>query len=565
MEDQAGNLYGTTIYGAGAVLAGVGVIDPTGMIVDAGTITAMAQAGAALSLGNVSGAGTLVVGVGATLQLQGNAAAGLLIDFAGGTGTLSIAGALPLAAIAGFGDGSTIDIPIAGITSASFAITEPNVGILTLDAGTQAVGELTLVGVSQGQAFSVTGAPGGTVLTTTINLQGGGGSNMRGVGPEAGGGQAGVISDFSFWQNLPIAAQQALATFQENVGGTSYVWSSPDGNFGPYQPGYANFGVLTDQNSVSAGSTVALPPGYDALLLQGSTPLRLTDGAGNNVLLMGNSANDTIVGNGPNDTLVGGAGGNSVIYASETATVLGGGNDSIISTSAMDHAISRHPPIGRSVVFAGGHRAGNVVNAVWQRFAGRRWAARARNGHGDGGRGRPPCSRRAWGEMQFLRRQRRADLVVGSPAARCAIVRRHRATAARSGADNSAEVNLREGGGGIGRYYRRQRRLCSSMAWRGADDGLSAAPAINGDHRLGGAERDLSPDIGASTVTAASGNLVWLVGAANDSLVASGGNETIWGANSTGDNVFQAGNGPVHDERRGWATTRSWAGQRQRA
>ena len=212
-----GAALGAITVDAGSVLAGTGVVDPTGQIVDAGTITASAGA-AALALGDVSGAGTLLVGVGATLQLQGSSAASLLIDFAG-PGTLSVAGALPLAAIAGFGDGAAIDLPISGITSASFAITEPNVGILTLDAGTQAVGALTLVGVGLGQGFSVTGAPGGTILTTTTNPQGGGGSNMRNVGPQSGSGQAGIISDFSFWQDLPVPVQQALADFQGDVGG----------------------------------------------------------------------------------------------------------------------------------------------------------------------------------------------------------------------------------------------------------------------------------------------------------------------------------------------------------
>lgn len=356
---------------------------------------------------------------------------------------------------------------------------------------------------------------------------------MRGVGPETGGGQAGVISDFSFWQNLPIAAQQALATFQENVGGTSYVWSSPDGTFGPYQPGYANFGVLTDQNSVSAGSTVALPPGYDALLLQGSTPLRLTDGAGNNVLLMGNSANDTIVGNGPGDTLVGGVGANSVIYAAETATVIGGGNDAIISTGDGPCNITTSAD-GRSIVFAG-PSSGNVVNLSGSDT----FIGAGGNGALDSvtAVGAATVFAPSEGLINFYGGSG-VDLVVGSTGT----VRMY------GGIGNGSVLwcgqatdAIYEGGGG-------------SAAVIGGSGGLfvqggAGAMSVYGGTGITVINGTAGPSqfvagFGASTINAASGNLVWLVGSANDSLIASGGNATVWGANSSGNNVFQAGSGP---------------------
>ncbi len=521
---------GVITIDAGAILAGTGVLDPLGSIADAGTITALAGA-AALSIGNVSGAGSLLVGVGGDLQLDGTAGASLLIDFAG-PGTLSIAGALPLAAIAGFGDGSEIAVPISGITSANYAQTAPNVGVLTLDVGTQAVGALTLVGVSQGQAFSVAGAGGGTIITTTINPSGGGGSSMRNMGPQSGSGQPGIISDFYFWQTLPVLVQQALALFQQDVGGTSYVYTSPDGSyFGPYQPGYANIAVVTDP---IAYSSVALPPGYDALLAQGNTPVRISDGAGNHVLLLGNSANDTVVGNGPDDTLVGGVGGSSVIYAAETATVLGGGSDSIISTANGPCNITTSG-IGRSVVFLGA-ATGNVVTLSGNDLL----VAVGGNGANDTihAVGTATIFAPSLGLMNFYGGAG-ADLVVGGGGTMEIVGGTGNGSTIWCG--NSAEVNYIGGGGSAEIIGGNGALFVNGGAGPMTVFGGTSVNVIEGS----AGPSEIVTGFGASTVTAASGNLVWLVGSANDSLVASGGNATIWGAGSTGNNVFQAGNGPV--------------------
>ena len=357
---------------------------------------------------------------------------------------------------------------------------------------------------------------------------------MRNVGSQSGSGQAGIISDFSFWQDLPVPVQQALADFQGEVGGTSYVWSSPDGSyFGPYEPGYANIAVVTDPPDTIEGNTVALPPGYDALLLQGDVPIHLTDGAGNHVLLMGNSASDTIVGNGPGDTLVGGVGANSVIYASEAATVIGGGSDTIISTESGACDITTSAS-GRSIVFAGASN-GNVIDLLGNDTL-----------IGVGGNatetvmaaGSDTIFAPSVGLMNFYGGTG-AELVVGSMGG---VVRMY-------------------GGSGNGSVL-----WCGPSSYADYYGGAGSAAIIGGDGTLyatGGAgamtvyggsgptyivgtpgPSEFVAGYGGSTITAASGNLVWLVGAANDSLVATGGNATIWGANSTGNNVFQAGDGP---------------------
>jgi hypothetical protein len=517
---------------AGAVLQGDGVLSAAGDIVDDGTLTALGETqGASLSFGNVSGTGTLLVGVGGTLLLQGSAAASLLIDFAG-PGTLSIASTIPQAAIAGFGDGDAIIAPVSGITGETYVPTAPNVGLLTLMAGNQVAATLTLVGIGLGQGFSVAGASGGTIVTTETTQYGGGGSTMTGGNDSSGGGQTGVISDFAFWQDLPDYVQEQLAAFQEDVGGTSYVYSSPDGSyFGNYQPGYANFAVISDPPSTVAGDVIALPPGYDALLAQGNVPLTLTDGSGNNALIMGNAANDSIVGYGGNDTLVGGIGGNSVIWANGQDTIYGNGNDSIITTLAPCDVTTS--ATGTSIVFAG--PAANTIALQGTDEL----VAVAGNGANDTvtASGSDTVFAPSTGLLTF-NGGAGTDVVVGDGSQ----------IQMTGGVGNgsslwcgtSSVVNYFGGGGSAA--------IIGGTGFLSVQGGAGALTLFGGTGNTvingeAGPSRFLVGE-GASTVTAASGNLVWLVGAANDSLVASGGNVTLWGANSTGDNVFQAGSGP---------------------
>jgi hypothetical protein len=527
-DSQAGDI----TVDPGAVLQGAGVLNAQGQIVDQGTITALVTGPrSVLALGDVTGSGTLLIAVGATMVLQGSADSSLLIDFAG-PGTLTVAGPIPQATIGGFGDGDMIDIPISGITGATYAETAPNLGILTLDAGNQAVAELTLVGVGIGQGFSVTGAAGGTIITTETTDYGGGGSIMRGQQDSSGSGQPGIISGFGFWQDLPTYVQEQLATFQENVGGTSYVYTSPDGSyFGPYQPGYANFAVISDPPDSIAGNTVALPPGYDALLVQGNVPLRVNDGGSNHDLLMGNAADDTITGFGQGDTLVGGTGGNSIIWAQGADTIYGGGNDSIITN--LGPCVVTTAANSASVVFAGPSsntitdQGNDTVVAV-------------------AGPGANDTVTAIGGDTVFAPSTGQITFHGGN--APGVVVGTGGTIEMLGGAGNGSSLWCANSSfvqfiGGAGSMA-----IIGGTGELDVQGGAGALSVFGGTGNTiivgaAGPSRFLVGD-GASTVSAASGNLVWLVGSANDSLVASGGNETIWGANSFGNNVFQAGSGP---------------------
>jgi hypothetical protein len=523
---------------AGFVLSGNGVLSAASQIIDHGTITATAGA-APLAIGAVSGTGTLLVGVDATMLLEGSAAAALLIEFAG-PGTLTVAGIMPQAAIAGFGDGDLIAVPLSGITSADYAVTGPNTGILTLEAGNQAVAALTLLGVGQGQGFSVAAGAGGTLITTETNDQGGGGSNMRGGQTVSGGGQAGIISGFAFWQDLPAYVQSALSAFQAGVGGTSYVYTSPDGSyFGNYQPGYANFAlVAAPQPDTITGNTIALPPGYDALLIEGAglggnVPVKITDGTGNHVLLMGNAANDTIVANGPDDTMVGGAGGNTVFWASTTDTIYGGGNDTIITNLGPCEVTTSYA--GRSVVFAGPND--NVLNLNGTDTVIAAGGPGADDTVNAGNAGSDIVFAPGTGLLNFYGGDS-PDILIGYGGT----IRMY------GGSGNGSTMWC--GGSAQAIYY----GGAGNAVIIGGSGGLfvqggSGAVTVfagSGSTIIQGAPgpSEFLVGEGASTITAAAGNLVWLVGGANNSLVAGGGNATIWGANSTGNNVFQAGSGP---------------------
>ena len=76
---------------------------------------AQVTAGVGLTIASVTGAGTLVIGPQASLQLNAGIAAGQTIAFQGSTGTLTIEAPTSFAgAIAGFGVGDRIALAAAG-------------------------------------------------------------------------------------------------------------------------------------------------------------------------------------------------------------------------------------------------------------------------------------------------------------------------------------------------------------------------------------------------------------------------------------------------------------------
>jgi hypothetical protein len=525
--NQGGAQAGAVTVDPGCVLSGAGAVNPAGTVVDFGTITA---SGGTVVLGNVSGGGILEVGVGASLALEGTADASLTVDFAG-PGTLAVLGALPAAFIAGFGLGDTILLPMSGITEADYAPTAPNTGVLTLLSNGQAVGQLTLLGVSQGQSFSVAGAAGGTVLTTIPTDWGGGGSKMRNPPTGNGSGQSGYISDLPFWQSLSNEIQGVLAGFEAANNNNSYVWTSDGSYFGPWQPGYSNVAVAMDPTALIQ---ISLPPAYNALLAQGYNPVTLVDFGAGHALLVGDSANDTIVGDGAYDTLAGGSGGNNLFFATAPFgdVVYGSGNDTIITgqgNCSITTAVN-----SRSLAYLGS--AANVIT-----LNGRDTVVAS------GGAGTSDTINAVGADTVFAPGQ--GELVHNGGNAPDTVVGNQGGSIDMNGGTGNGSI-LWCGGAAFAVYH-------GGGGWAeiagGSGDlqvtGGAGAMTIfggTGNTQITGAPgpSEFVVGAGAATVTAASGNLVWLAGAGNESLVAAGGNVIIWGANSTGNNVLQAGSGP---------------------
>jgi hypothetical protein len=525
---QGGATAGAVTVDAGAVLTGAGAVNPQGAIVDNGTITASAGT---LVLGAVSGSGVLDIGVNATLELAAGAGGGLLVDFAG-PGELVLPATMPLAAIAGFGAGDQIFVPVSGITDAEYAATAAGTGILTLFGNGQTLGQLTLEGVGLGQTFAVASTAGGTILTTQTTTWGGGGSNMRNQKQTDGSGQPGIVEGFQWWASLPGEVQTQLVAFQSEAGNSSYVWTSPSGSgWGPYEPGYANFAVASDPAS---GAWINLPPGYDALLAQGTNNVIMTDGGQGGTMIVGNAGNDCLIASGDNDTLVGGS-GNTLFFAANAGyagtNIYGGGNDTVVTdnapaqihTSAGNHSVLFLGPAantatlnGNDIVIAvGGAGANDTVTATGSDVVFGPSIGQLTHVGGAGydlliaNAGTVRAIGGTGGGLFFTGASAFAEYI-GGAGPECVI-------------GDIGPLSVLGGAGAITVY---------------GGSGLTHISGAPGPSQfvLGS---------GAATVSAASGNDVWLASAANDSLIASTGNVLLWAASATGNNVFQAGNGPV--------------------
>jgi hypothetical protein len=509
---------------ADAVLSGAGTVDPVGNIVVTGTITA---SGGTLTLGDVSGAGTLLVGVAATLALDGTADAATLIDFAG-PGTLDVLAAMPAAGIADFGDGDQIVLPITGVTDCEYAVTGPNVGVLSLLSNGSVLATLNLVGVGQGQSFAASATDGGTIITTQTTAWGGGGGSVGNGNNGSSSGSFGLISGFGFWAALPLEAQTVLGNEQAQHGNEAWVDTSTDGTqWDDSAVAVANFAVLSDPDPLT---TVGMPAGYTALLAQGGNPVWLTDGGTSEALLVGNDGNDTISGNGENDTMVG-AGGNTLFFAARSAVIYGAGNDTIITgegNDAITTASNMH-----SIVWLGPEQNNVVSQGDDTVLAG------AGNGAND-----TISIKQA--DLVFCANVGLTTVLTGNGAS--TVVAGAGTLEARGGAGNGSYIwggkaSYMEffGGGGSAYVF----GGAGDMSVQGGGGALTVFGGT-GENIITGAP---GPSVfvvgdGATTVTAAAGNRVWLAGAANDSLIAAGGNILLQGISSSGDNVFQAGSGP---------------------
>ena len=151
---------GTLTVDPGASLTGTGAI---GTATDNGLIAAGPDAsGASLQVGYVSGSGQLQIGAGATLELLAGSAATVPIGFSDATGTLRLqSDSLAAGTISGFVPGD--HITVSGAAPATDAVFAPAAsgGMLTLLAGTTAIGALTLAGSYADQVFTVSPIAGG--------------------------------------------------------------------------------------------------------------------------------------------------------------------------------------------------------------------------------------------------------------------------------------------------------------------------------------------------------------------------------------------------------------------
>ena len=354
---------GSVFIDAAGLLIGAGVVNPAGQITDNGVVTA---SGGTLVLGNVSGSGTLLVGVAATLVLEGSVAAGITADFAAG-GTLTLAGSVTgfAGAIADFGPGDQILLPVSGATQAGYAVTGPGLGVLSIYAGNIAIAQLTLLGSQADYVFSVSGsAGGGTILTATPSNTAGEGGTTVGNYPTVSGGFQ--ITPTQLYALAPFA-QSYLQSLNNgppnyNSGDYEFFLAGETTVVGPPFFGTAGLpgldvevvGPLSGQAGAGGfgpGDNVALQAGYNALIAEGTEQINLVDPGLGNSLLIGNSNADTLAALGSNDTMVGGVGANTVFWASGGTNVViqGGGNDSIVTADNSQITTSG----GQSVLFLG--------------------------------------------------------------------------------------------------------------------------------------------------------------------------------------------------------------------
>ena len=154
---------------AGETVLSSGRLEIFNDIVDNGTIS---QTGAKLSIGGLSGSGTIRIGDAAVVALFNAAAATATIDFAGHSAALEIGSEyisddlnLPAdvrSTITGFDDDDRLVFDDVNLVQATYASTGANVGNLTLyDDTNTAVETLRLAGADYtGRTFSISGSPG---------------------------------------------------------------------------------------------------------------------------------------------------------------------------------------------------------------------------------------------------------------------------------------------------------------------------------------------------------------------------------------------------------------------
>ena len=239
-------LAGNLTIDAGAVLSGQGNANAYGLVANNGTIAAV---GGTLSVGALSGNGSLQIAAGATLALNGACGAGQGVAFAGANATLAIDQEFfaPAGAVSGFVAGDAFDIRGSQISAAAYAG-----GVLTLSYGGQVAATLHLTGNYAGYVFLTAGDGAGGTLVTVAPAAGGGSHASPGT----------TTPDQYVWTASGSGAWNSAANWQDVTSGAAPARVAP---------GAANLVSITASQSVF--SVVSGPANAASLALLGDVAL----------------------------------------------------------------------------------------------------------------------------------------------------------------------------------------------------------------------------------------------------------------------------------------------------
>ena len=544
---------GSITVDANGVLQGAGVVGVGGQVIDQGTIAATGT----LVLGAVSGGGTLLVGGTADLVLTSSAAPGLTADFSGG-GTLTLASAQAIPAIEDFGTGCSVLLSwlpcAASGMSASYAATGPGAGLLTLEAGGQAQAQFTLLGDQAGRVFTATAAPGGgTMLTAQPDPSTPpGGTTLTTYAFSTGQITRGdLLGDIA--QAFPYVSQDEFGALI----GVQGIYLDYDTNGldpaqtvfgGAAEPPGVNVEIVAPLDGVvgggiGPGGLVTLTAGYSVLLLEGNENLSVTDSHLGHAMLVGNYGADELVAGGDGDTLVGAPGANTTFFASlhnqNGSTSLpidvyvhGGGNDEVF-TNNDNAAITTSG--GHSTVALGASNNNVISNGAdviaCAPYGDDTIQARAQPGTG-GDTVFAPTS----GLLTFVGTNTPSTVVGGHSGE---VVVQGGSAGENEVWAAASDVNYIGGAGSA--------IVVAGSGFCSVQGGSGPVTVFGGTGQgvfSGGAGSAFVVGSGPSTVNAAAGGLVYLVGSANVS-VSAGNGSTSYGANSTGNNTYQAMAGNV--------------------
>jgi Ca2+-binding RTX toxin-like protein len=369
--------------------------------------------------------------------------------------------------------------------------------------------------------------------------------------PTTSGGSSPYLDELvnSLQPSMPYAtpALSAFAPLNNQV----YEWFSVDGTPAPGNvSGLAGVEVVGPLVQTGGGegadAAIAMQAGFQAVLLEGTEPVDLTDGGLGDALLVGNYGRDQIAALGDNDTLVGATGASTLFYASlpesvqgssagADVKVLGGGYDTIftandtadITTSGYASEVVLGAPeiyfgLGNNVVLNGADTVisggvGNVTDYITVNAAA-----------GLGG-----------------------NLIFGSPNSRISLVGGNTpSTVVGAGGQIQMEGGAANGnvlwcGSAAEVEYVGRGGSAVIVAGQGQTDVQGGSGPVTvfggtGEGNFSGSAGSIFVvGDGASTVQAATGVSVYVTGNANVS-VAGGAGASVYGGTSTGDNVFQA-------------------------